>query len=851
MLDAEKSLSLDGEWAARMCEVGAGEAEGWERGEFEAELTASVPGHLQRDLVVAGLEPDYNVGENARGFRAREGKDWWLRREFEVGEPSERTELCFEGLDTEADAWLNGTYLGHHANAHVAWTVDVSAAIQTGQNQLVVRLDDGTRQAAEREFDRYASLGEEEICHDEPRMWVRKPQYVWRWDWCPHLMTCGIWRSVELRGYDEVALRDVRMRTRFAADGSATVEADCTVERFGDGAAGTVELELVGPSGSHAAKLGLDPSAGVQQVSVSLEIPEPARWWPAPLGEPSLYDCRVAASTPSASDQRAFRYGLRTIELEKRDLGEEGESFTFVVNGQPIFCKGAGWNPPEHLFGCVEDEKLRNVVELAAAANMNMLRVNGCGTYESDLFYDLCDEHGILVWQDFPFTCAYFPDDDEAFCDAVREEADLAIRRLRNHASLAIWCGSNEIEWLHALAGDPDNEVGITAAPRLYGERFYRKILPDACARLDPDRPYIPSTPWSESGFPNSDETGTRHVWEYEFERPLEDRVNLGDLELDRSKFVAEFGFLAPSELSSLRRFLPEDELEPGSASWKFHDNSAQKGITDAVIERHWGPPDALELPDYLALGQLFQAEALAAAARHWRRRMFLTSGAITWGYVDCWGTSTSWSPIDYYERLRASYFHLTRAFEPLHVSLRRQPDRFQAWVVNDLPTAQEATLELGFVDLVDSRLLSRTEQVTAGAGAAAMVAELDLPYEVRAYPERFVAYARLHVGDDVVSRARETLVGFEFNRLRLPAPSLSVVRNGEVVELKADSYVFQLQISTPQPVAPSDNWFDLLPGETRSIALPQVTGQEIECWAFAAGRESPGRVRVADLRKT
>jgi beta-mannosidase len=846
---ATKRVSLDGEWATRMCDPGAGESEGWAKQGFEAELTAIVPGHLQRDLVRAGLEPDFNHGENAQAFAHREGKDWWLVREFEVDDPSERMELCFEGIDAEADAWLNGTHLGRHANAHIPWTTDVSAALRRGRNRLVVRLDDGTRQAATREYDRYVLLADEELGQPNPRMWVRKPQYVWSWDWAPRLLTCGIWRSVELRGYDSVALRDVQMRTRFSEDGAATVEATCEIECFADSLEGTLELTLAGSSGTHVATVPIAARPGNQEVTASVEIAEPELWWPAPLGRPALYDCRVVVRTPSSdSDGRSFRYGLRTIELDRHDLGDEGESFTFVVNGIPTFCKGSGWQPPEHLFGCVDDGKLRRLIELAAAANMNMLRVNACGTYESDRFYELCDEHGILVWQDFPFTCSYYPDDDDEFCQAVREEAESAIRRLRNHASLAIWCGSNEVLWLHAMAAQPGDSPGPTAAPRLYGERFYDEILPTVCARLDPNRPYLPSTPWGGDS-PNSDSAGCRHAWEYQFFRGPEDRINFGDIELDSSKFVAEFGYLGPSELSSLQRFLPEDQLQPGSPSWKFHDNRFEAGITTDAIERNWAPVDAIGLEDYLALGQLFQAEALGAAARHWRRRMFRTSGAISWGYVDCWATSTSWSLIDYYERPRAAYFHAMRAFEPLHVSLQQRGDAFLAWVVNDLPLAQEATLELGFVDLIDSTRISRATRVSAAATAAHVASQLDLPSAVRVAPERFVAYAHLLVGDEVVSRARATMVGFEYNRLRLPPPQVTVIRSRDAIELQADTYAFQLHLSTAQEPVLGDNWFDLLPGETRTISLSDTDDQTIVCWSFADGRNRPHRMPIAELR--
>ena len=337
--------SLDGKWEARMCDPGVGEAEGWAEQAFESELTVLVPGQVQVDLIREGIEPDFNFGENARVFGSREGKDWWLSREFEVEQPNGRSELVFHGLDTVADAWLNGVHLGRHRSAHKSWQIDVTAALKKGANRLVVRLDDGSRWAAGRELERYSGLEGVDFSESAARIWVRKPQYVWKWDWSPRLLTCGIWRSVELREYDTVILRDVRMKTEFADTGAATVTASCELECLADAGEGSIEVVLNGKSGRHLATAPISLLRGVQEVSASIEIPEPARWWPAPLGEPSLYDVSVCVRGSAGSDCQKFRYGLRTIELERRDLGEDGQSFVFVVNGVPVFCKGSGWNP--------------------------------------------------------------------------------------------------------------------------------------------------------------------------------------------------------------------------------------------------------------------------------------------------------------------------------------------------------------------------------------------------------------------------------------------------------------------------------------------------------------------------
>ena len=846
-------LCLDGEWGARMCEPGVGEAERWMAGGFAHEFQASVPGHLQQDLIREGIERDLNFGENARSFRYREGKDWWLSRTFEVADCRERMELRFGAIDAAADAWLNGEHIGSHENGHSSWTIDVTHLVARGQNQLVVRLDDGSRGTARRETARYSGLNEEDMEEAASRMWLRKPHYVWKWDWAPRLLTCGIWRSVELHGYDLATIRNVHIRSELEEDGSATVHASCAVESFSHSLEGALQLTLEGPSGQHVAATPLDIQAGTSVVDLSIRIAEPALWWPIPFGEPTLYNCRIQLLTPAGTEEQALRHGIRTIAVERRDLGEEGESFTFVVNGEPLFCKGTGWNPPEHLFGCVDDDKLRTLIELAAGANLNMLRVNGCGTYESDLFYDLCDEHGVLVWQDFPFTCAYYPDDDDEFVSNVRAEAEDAVRRLRNHPSLALWCGSNETEWLNAMAAEPGNPFGLTPGDRFYGEHLYHRLLPKICRDLDPDRPYLPSTPWSSGGdFPNAAASGGRHAWEYQLMRSPSERIYFEDIELDVSKFVSEFGFLGPSDLTSLRHFIPEAELIPDSPSWKFHDNFFAAGVVGPAIERYWAPAHSLKLEDYLALGQLFQAEALGTAARHWRRRKFTTSGAISWGYVDCWGTTASWSLIDYYLRPRAAYFHMRRAAEPLQISFRRVGDIFEAWLVNDFRDERQVELELGYVDLKHGeRDVQFKLECSIFGNVATRVHRLELPADARLFPGRFIAYGVLRSADQVVSRARGTLVGFQYDRLELPAPEVAVSAGGSQLQLTADNYVFQMHFAGLSGAFASDSWFDLLPGESRSIDFEQLnddTEMLVDCRSFAQPGDHPGTWRIAEL---
>ena len=815
-----RKIDLGGTWSLRSAEL-------------ERDLEATVPGHVQQDLWRAGVKPDPLVGLNARSYAELEGSDWWYRTEFTLPEGGRRHELVFEGLDTYADVSLNGKYLGHADNAHLRYVFDITDVVTSGANVLVVRVDDGTREAAARPIDEYLGIG----LPDERngRMWVRKPQYVWEWDWAPRLMTAGIWRPVFIQSFEGVALRGATV-VRDRVEGEAhhlTVRVDASW--FGpEPGEGDLIVRLRGAEA--AARVWLLPGANTLEIAVRVDGPE--LWWPAPYGEPALYDVAVELATPDGDDTLAFRHGFRTVDIERLPDGDR-ETFTIRVNDTPIFCKGAGWQPPEALFGCVSEAKLRDVLELAAAANFNMIRVWGGGVYESDLFYNLCDELGLLVWQDFMFASCYYPE-SPAFLATIETEATQAIERLRNHPSIAVWCGNNENQWHHQrVNGNMPDAVH-------HGLVIYDELLPRLCSAHDPSRPYWPSSPHG-GDTPNSEAAGDRHVWDYQFFRAAPDRPAFEDYALDESSFVSEFGFLGPSSMPTLRHALETEAPEPGSDVWRFHDNLFEDGYLEETIHRHW-TRESLPVADRVALGQLLQGEALAFAATHWRSRKFSTGGVVTWGYLDCWPTVTSWSVLDYFARPRAGYYALKRSFAPVAVALRRAGAGFEVVVASDLPEACECALELGTVDLATNRVVAQTQAVEVAANTA-IVLPIAMPADARHIPTAAIAFARLSREGAPISAARATLVDFEFGRLALPEPVVAVERDGQSLELRASTYVFGLHVETEDgDTRFDDNWFDLVPGETRRIEADRAW-RSGAVYAFANARVDARRRRIATLQ--
>ena len=465
-------------------------------------------------------------------------------------------------------------------------------------------------------------------------------------------------------------------------------------------------------------------------LSGELRIAQPDLWWPVPLGGQPLYDVTAVLSARRRElDRRAFRYGLREVALIQEPLGgDEGTSFIIAVNGQKVFCKGADWVPADSIVARVTPAKYRALVSAAAEANFNMFRVWGGGIFEDDAFYQLCDEHGILVWQDFLYACAYYPDDDADFVAESRREAEAALRRLRNYACIALWCGNNENQWIHYQRGKD--------VARCYGERIYDEVLPDVCRRLDPTRPYWPSSPYGGPGGPggdgrpdpNSEMEGDRHHWFVSIIAPtLEQRIDYRLYADDRAKFMSEFGILAPPPLDSLRRYLPPDQIARGSAAWDVHSNRFEKGTNQEALRRYWRPAEELSLEQYVRYSQMIQAEALKFALEHWRRRKFLTAGALFWMYADCWG-EVGWTIIDYYLNRKPSYYAVKRALAHVLVSFQEEGDQVGVWLVNDRLDAVPGELTTGWVNLRTGDVVSDVVECEAPANAAAEVARLDMP---------------------------------------------------------------------------------------------------------------------------
>jgi beta-mannosidase len=792
-------LTLDGAWQVRDVHGGSPAGRDW--------LAAVVPGCIHLDLMRAKKIPDPFFRTNEDEVQWVGARDWEYRRAFVLPKrhalwSADRVDLVFEGLDTFGDVRVNGTVVGRADNMFIPWRFDVREAVRPGRNTLAVRFTSPeTVGAAEREQSPQLA----KYTGKEVRAYVRKAQCHFGWDWGPRLVTSGIWRPCRLEWRTAARIADVWARTVDLRGKDATVAVDVAAERLGE--ARPVECDVLLSRGDVRLRKTVALSAkGTARLRLS--VPGAALWWPNGAGEQALYDLAVTLrSAAGAVDEVRQRIGLRTVRLV-REPDAAGESFIIEVNGQPIFCRGTNWIPPDSFPPRFTAEQYRQLLTMAADANMNMLRVWGGGFYEGDTFFSLCDELGLMVWQDFMFACAMYPERPE-FLANVRREAEAVVRQVRNRPSLVLWCGNNENQWgFHGgWWGKP---------PRHYGVGIYDRVLPAVCRRLDPTRPYWPSSPYGGDD-PNSEGQGDRHNWEA-FHRGQGVAAYLAD----QGRFLSEFGYQSPPSLRAIRSFTSPADREIQSRVMEHHNKCT--GGPEKLVRFIF---DDLKLPadfeDYVYKGQVMHARMIQAGVEHWRRNKFHTAGALIWQLNDCWPVS-SWSLIDSLLVPKAPYFYARRFFAPVLVSSKRVDGGVEVWIVNDSLERAGGRLDVTLMTFAGKTLYRLTREVSVPANSARTVLTIPDRRLALTDPAACVLVAELSVGK--VRASRNTLLFEKPRRIAFPLPKIqakvvSIDERNLWLSLRADVFVKDLYADFGDlGVELSDNFLDLLPGREEIVAV-------------------------------
>ncbi|MFD1146628.1 glycoside hydrolase family 2 protein [Saccharothrix hoggarensis] len=626
----------------------------------DREVPAAVPGSTHLDLLAAGLIPEPYLDTNETELAWAHRADWRYALTFdaEAAKPGEKVELAFDGLDTVATVELNGHVLGSTANMFRSYRFDVRDHLVDGANDLVVTFRSALSHAEEQE----AALGHRPRAYPHPMNAVRKMACSFGWDWGPDLQTAGIWKPVRLERWTEARLHRVRPLVTVDGNGVGRVEVHVEVDRARD-----AELTVVASVGGVERGARVEGDTGV----VTVEVPDVDLWWPVGYGDHPLYDLRVVLRADGEDVDRADRrVGFRTITVDTAP-DEVGAPFTFVVNGKPVFAKGANWIPDDHFLTRITRDRLVRRVEQAIDANMNMLRIWGGGIYETEDFYDVCDERGVLVWQDFLFACAAYSE-ESPLREEVEAEARENVARLTSHPSLALWNGNNENLW-----GFHDWQWQESLDGRTWGRGYYEELLPAIVAELDPTRHYSPGSPYSPGDLhPNEDTHGTRHEWE------VWNRVDYTHYRDHTPRFCSEFGFQGPPTWATLTRWVHDEPMTPTSPAFLLHQKADDgNGKLDRGLAPHLPAPEAFE--DWHWATQLNQARAVAFGVEHFRSHWPRTAGALVWQLNDCWPV-TSWAAIDGDERPKPLYYALRHAFAPRLLTVQPRDGVDALIAVND-----------------------------------------------------------------------------------------------------------------------------------------------------------------------
>lgn len=830
---AQTTQVLDQGWRFRLAD---GDAQAKAHREAASWHAATVPGMVQSDLLAAKLLADPFFRDNEAGVQWVGLSDWRYETSFTVDQATlkrDHVDLVFDGLDTFADVYLNGHKLISTDNMFRRWRVPVKDTLREGKNTLEVRLYSPIKRLQPWLLKQpYALPGEfDSAFGDEPKgkqsaNYVRKANYQYGWDWGPRIVTEGVWQPVHLDSWNNARVDDFHIDQKYVARDAAQVDAQFDIEADASKTL-HISVDAVGPDGQSAAHIERDVTVdpGSNQVNVPLRIVDPKRWYPAGYGAQDMYTFKADIRDTDGELYKAqHAVGLRTIEL-RRKHDAWGKGFAFVINGIPVFAKGADLIPFDSLPTRVSDAQMVAVLQSAHDANMNMVRVWGGGHYLPDSFYAAADRLGIMVWQDFMFGGAIPPHDD-AYVDNVRQEAIEQVKRLRDHASIVLWCGNNEVQtgwetWsdreaFKASISADERERLVTGMVNLFSN-----VLRNVVTRYDDTVPYWASSPSTDYDGPaNVLDDGDYHywnVWSGEA-KPATEYLNI------TPRFQSEYGLQSFPDMRTIRAFADPGDLQPESpvmrAHQKFDSGNGNKRLL-LYITRSFGEPK--DFPSFVYLSQVMQAEGIQLAAEHLRASRPQSMGSLYWQLNDVW-PGASWSSVDYYGRWKALQFHARRFYAPLLIAALRHDGNTTVSLVSDRLTPLTARWRMRVMDFSGKVLNEHEASITLTALVSTKVATYsDAQLLKVADPHSHFVVFELMDGAKVIS---QNVVFFdEAKNLQLPSPQIQTKlessADGYTLTLTADKLARDVWVSFGDLDADvSDNAFDMLPGQSITLTV-------------------------------
>ena len=757
--------------------------------------SATVPGNIFSDLLDNQLIENPFIGNNEKDVQWVSETDWEYKTTFFVEKnilKQKHIALNFEGLDTYASVYLNDSLILKTSNAFRSFDVDVKENLKS-ENKLRILFKNTSKHE---EFEK------EKLSYQLPegnRIFTRKAQFQYGWDWGPKLNASGIWRPIKLIALNNFKIKNVQIRTNKITDSVSklTLQLNQT-NYFNDNLKYEIKV--------NDSLIINESLPEYEPYNFAFQIKNPKLWWPHNLGEPYLYDIKVLVKDGNKIlDSISTKYGIRNIELvtEKDSIGK---SFYFKVNGKPVYAKGANYIPQNSFQDKVTDTHYEKLLNDVVDANMNMLRVWGGGIYENDIFYDLCDEKGILVWQDFMFACAMYPGDDD-FLDNVRQEAEDNVKRLRNHASIALWCGNNEnSEGWHRWGWQVDRSE--KEKEEIWGNylKVFDSILPNTVSKYTTTS-YWESSPSYGRGNPKYKTEGDAHDWwiwhdAYPFEH-LQENV---------PRFMSEFGFQSLPSYEAIRYINQKDSIEITSEGFKNHQKHSRGfQLIEEYMKRDFPMPNTDE--DYVYMSQLLQAHGMTMGFEAQRRAKPYNMGTLYWQLNDCWPV-TSWSSIDFMGNWKAMHYKTKKAFADVLVSSRLQNNTLRTWIINDVLEAKLGTLKSKLMDFDGNTIWEISKQVEAIKNTSTLVQEIDLST---------IDFNKNEVV--LVSEFNDELSHFYFSKpkdLKLKQEKIQqkirATEDGFAIELSSAVFQKDVFLYSKEKGHFSDNYFDMLPNKTYTI---------------------------------
>ena len=794
---------------------------------------ATVPGVVHTDLMNNGIIEDPYFRLNERGVQWVDKEDWEYKTVL-VAAPGifekDRIELYFKGLDTYSDIYLNDSLILKTNNLFREWRVDVKALLKKGNNELRVyfhspiKIDipkfDAIHYPIEAGNDQSENGG---ILNKKISVFARKAGYHYGWDWGPRLVTSGIWRPVYLVGWNAMRLNNIYYKQEELTAKQAKIRAiaEVTADK-----AGTATLTIQADGVKHTWTKTVSLKKGGNVIEIPIVVSNPRLWWSNGLGEAYRYSFTATVTMDGQSDSRRDRLGLRKLEVI-RDKDVAGTTFYFRLNGVNVFAKGANYIPQDNFLPRVTPERHKKTVLDAVHANMNMLRIWGGGIYEDDVFYDFCDEYGILIWQDFMFACSTYPMNPE-MQENIRQEAADNIIRLRNHPCIALWCGNNEnhTAWFNWGWMRRYEQLGVLDELRKDYKDVFHVLLPEAVKTYDPARFYWPSSPYGgdpdakcESGKPNWNPNGDAHYWGV-----WHAKDSIANYNVIRARFFSEYGFQSFPEYQSVLKYAPEKrDHDIYSDVMMAHQRggSHANGLIEWYLLNEYRKPK--DFQSLLYLGQLLQGDAIRTAMEAHRRDMPYCMGSLFWQHNDCWPVA-SWSSRDYYGRWKAQHYFTKKAYNDLLVSPIAKDGNLNVYVVSDRMKAVKGELQVRVMDLQGNIVFEQKKKLTLppNTSLSQFTASLETLLNGKSKNE-VVVNARFFENGKTEAVSSNNYFLTRYKDVDFPKATISKrsILAGDGFDLRVESDVFArgvfLSIDGIDNFF-SDNYFDLLPGEPVTV---------------------------------